>query len=304
MNSKRFGAGFLQFSFSDGNNEDKQQEQLKKKEEGNNNVLLRKKRVENKSQMSSSQNNNIPPTNISLISKELINKSENKRILIKNLKDFNIGSRLHFKDEITERQFAIFRTDKNEVYALDCFCYHMGGPLHQGDIEELTCYYGDSNTTQQVNPYNMKKTLMTAASSSVNDKNLTAKKHVCVICPWHHYYISLISGESFYLDLDMKYKSKGTKQRVYPLIYDEELNLYLEIDWRLLLDNKEEIHQSIPKLDSDYYVKIHQKKNKQTDAKPHSVVNKRRQPKPQENNINDSNNTTISQTTVEQEKKE
>lgn len=62
----------------------------------------------------------------------------------------------------------------------------MGGPLEKGDIEDLMVYY---------------------------DSTKTMKEHPCVICPWHHYYISLKTGESFYLDLDRKYKSKGQRQR-------------------------------------------------------------------------------------------
>lgn len=71
--------------------------------------------------------------------------------------------------------------DGSTVFAMDSICYHMGGPLAESDIEEL----GST---------------------------------VVAVCPWHHYRISLDTGEGFYQSLDGKWKSKGVKQRVHPCI--------------------------------------------------------------------------------------
>jgi len=187
----------------------------------------------------------------------LCNENNNRLILLRNLKDITIGSRFLFEDVKSKRQFAIFRTSDNRIYAIDQFCYHMGGPLDRGDIEDLKVYY----TSQQRESY--------------------SKKHSCVVCPWHHYYISLQSGESFYLDMDRHYKSKGQRQRTYPLVYEStSLDIYLELDHRLELstelqgcDQQGCSEKPLPPIDSDHYVKIHQQKNQQSDSKPHSVVN-------------------------------
>ncbi|XP_061788686.1 Rieske domain-containing protein [Nerophis lumbriciformis] len=70
-------------------------------------------------------------------------------------------------------------------YALDSYCYHAGGMLHNGDIEDI-------------------------------DGKL------CIVCPRHKYKISLAKGEGFYKATDPTQKtpgprwfSKGVKQRVH-----------------------------------------------------------------------------------------
>ncbi|KAM6980661.1 Rieske domain-containing protein [Aplochiton taeniatus] len=70
-------------------------------------------------------------------------------------------------------------------YALDFHCYHAGGPLQNGDIEEL-------------------------------DGKL------CIVCPKHKYKITLAKGESLYKATNPrapnpmpKWYSKGVKQRVH-----------------------------------------------------------------------------------------
>lgn len=40
--------------------------------------------------------------------------------------------------------------------------------------------------------------------------------HTCLVCPWHHYKISITTGEGFYQNLDRKWVSKGkVLQRVH-----------------------------------------------------------------------------------------
>eukprot|EP01138_Halocafeteria_seosinensis_P008233 gb/GECG01008414.1/.p1 GENE.gb/GECG01008414.1/~~gb/GECG01008414.1/.p1 ORF type:complete len:252 (+),score=33.92 gb/GECG01008414.1/:1-756(+) len=74
--------------------------------------------------------------------------------------------------------------------AMDHACYHHGGPLAGGDIEELG-------------------------------------GQPCVVCPWHRYKISLVTGEGMYIGIDpmqkgpdgkpqQLVKSKGIKQRIHP----------------------------------------------------------------------------------------
>uniref|UniRef100_A0AAR2KMD5 Rieske domain-containing protein n=2 Tax=Pygocentrus nattereri TaxID=42514 RepID=A0AAR2KMD5_PYGNA len=71
------------------------------------------------------------------------------------------------------------------LYALDLHCYHSGGPLQEGDIEE----FGG---------------------------------RLCIVCPWHKYKITLAEGEGLYQAVNPLVKplrpvwcSKGVKQRVH-----------------------------------------------------------------------------------------
>lgn len=100
-------------------------------------------------------------------------------------------------------------------YAIDNFCYHHGGPLLMGDIEDVG-------------------------------------GHTCIICPWHHYPISLESGEGFYKALDFSsprsghhldffstplrtsvgvIKSKGCRQRIHVVeVLGDDVFLILNTD--------------------------------------------------------------------------
>ena len=61
---------------------------------------------------------------------------------------------------------------------LDTTCYHAGGPLTSGDIEEVA-------------------------------------GRLCLTCPWHHYRVDVETGEGLYMDLGRKWRSKGKRQRVH-----------------------------------------------------------------------------------------
>ncbi|XP_048833837.1 Rieske domain-containing protein-like [Brienomyrus brachyistius] len=70
-------------------------------------------------------------------------------------------------------------------HAMDTRCYHSGGPLQNGDIEEFS-------------------------------------GKLCIVCPWHKYKITLLEGEGLYQAVDPsqkvlkpKWASKGIKQRVH-----------------------------------------------------------------------------------------
>ncbi|KAA0713886.1 Rieske domain-containing protein [Triplophysa tibetana] len=74
---------------------------------------------------------------------------------------------------------------QGDFYAIDARCYHAGGPLHKGDIEEF-----DGRS--------------------------------CIVCPWHKYKMTLAEGEGLYQAVDPSVKplkptwcSKGVKQRVH-----------------------------------------------------------------------------------------
>eukprot|EP00796_Vickermania_ingenoplastis_P009262 gene9262-6513_t len=84
-----------------------------------------------------------------------------------------------------ERNIAVVY-HSGDFYAMDNACYHHGGPLLMGDIEDLG-------------------------------------GHPCLVCPWHRYPISLRTGEGLYMGLDFpagqqpvkRIKSKGQMQRVH-----------------------------------------------------------------------------------------
>ncbi|CAI8026657.1 Rieske domain-containing protein [Geodia barretti] len=62
------------------------------------------------------------------------------------------------------RIVALFHVS-GQVYALDHFCYHAGGPLELGDIED-------------------------------------SHGRLCVVCPWHRHSITLDTGESLYTSIN------------------------------------------------------------------------------------------------------
>ncbi|XP_020793919.2 Rieske domain-containing protein isoform X2 [Boleophthalmus pectinirostris] len=75
---------------------------------------------------------------------------------------------------------------QGQLYAMDMRCYHAGGVLQHGDIEEFN-------------------------------------GRLCIVCPWHKYKITLAEGEGLYQavkdptvrPLRTEWRSKGVKQRVH-----------------------------------------------------------------------------------------
>ena len=98
------------------------------------------------------------------------------------------GARLHVTVE--GRYVSVIRSKANprKLYCIDSICYHMGGPLTVGDIED----YGGRE---------------------------------CIVCPWHHYAVTLDDGAKMYQSLVMKdgkmcpgdYKSINHQQRTHPV---------------------------------------------------------------------------------------
>ncbi|XP_074524170.1 Rieske domain-containing protein [Halichoeres trimaculatus] len=84
-------------------------------------------------------------------------------------------------------------------YALDSYCYHAGGDLQNGDIEEL------------------------------NGK-------LCIICPNHKYKITLAQGEGIYKATNPREKppvprwySKGLKQRTHTVTETSDGDIYVKL---------------------------------------------------------------------------
>lgn len=117
-------------------------------------------------------------------------------VFVADVNDVRSGTRHLIK--AGSRNVAVYN-HKGHFYAMDNACYHHGGPLLNGDIEELG-------------------------------------GHPCVICPWHSYRIALDTGEGLYWGLDMtsgkpvqQLKSKGCKQRTHKT-YVRDGKLYCFVD--------------------------------------------------------------------------
>lgn len=97
------------------------------------------------------------------------------------------GSRRVVRLPPSGRHVLVLRLPSGALAALDERCYHHGGPLSQGGIEEL------GGVT-------------------------------CVTCPWHRYRIDAGTGECLYVGLDpatgaqsVRAKRGGSKQRAHPV---------------------------------------------------------------------------------------
>ncbi|KAL0606295.1 Rieske domain-containing protein, partial [Plecturocebus cupreus] len=98
---------------------------------------------------------------------------------------------------VHDREVVIFY-HRGEYHAMDIRCYHSGGPLHLGDIEDFD-------------------------------------GRPCIVCPWHKYKITLATGESLYQSINPKdpsakpkWCSKGIKQRIHTVTVDNG-NIYVAL---------------------------------------------------------------------------
>ena len=82
-------------------------------------------------------------------------------------------------------------SDLSVLYAIDSICYHMGGPLTDGDIEELL-----------------------------------GQPHI--VCPWHRFRISIPSGEGAYQVAKGQWKSKGRRQRTHDVLVIDDA-VYIKV---------------------------------------------------------------------------
>ena len=117
------------------------------------------------------------------------------------------NSRVHAK--IDGRFVSVLRgLDGRALYCIDAVCYHMGGPLTVGDIEEVN-------------------------------------GHECVVCPWHHYSVTLETGAKLYqaMEFDAQtrklvpagWKASEKRQRV----HDVEQRGHAGAVWVRLTSNDE-----------------------------------------------------------------
>nr|XP_060617782.1 Rieske domain-containing protein isoform X1 [Anolis sagrei ordinatus] len=95
------------------------------------------------------------------------------------------------------REVVVF-CHAGRFYAMDCRCYHAGGPLHLGEIEDIN-------------------------------------GQACIVCPWHKYKITLATGEGLYQAVNPrepssspKWRSKGVKQRTHSVAV-EGGNVYVTL---------------------------------------------------------------------------
>lgn len=98
---------------------------------------------------------------------------------------------------VHDREVVIFY-HKGEYHAMDIRCYHSGGPLHLGEIEDFD-------------------------------------GRPCIVCPWHKFKITLATGEGLYQSINPKdpsakpkWCSKGIKQRIHSVTVDNG-NIYVTL---------------------------------------------------------------------------
>ncbi|XP_027733811.1 Rieske domain-containing protein isoform X1 [Empidonax traillii] len=91
--------------------------------------------------------------------------------------------------KIDGREIVVFYHE-GKFHALDSRCYHEGGPLCQGEIEDID-------------------------------------GQACIVCPWHKFKITLETGEGLYEGINPlepsptpQWQSKGVKQRTHKLTID------------------------------------------------------------------------------------
>ena len=118
--------------------------------------------------------------------------------LVGNISSLNQGQRIHAN--VKGRYITILRLPSGSLHAIDSICFHAGGPLGVGEIEDL------------------------------NGRS-------CIICPWHHYKIDIQSGDKYYQGIEWKdgkmipgdWKSNGIKQRVFPTMTDDTGDIYVTL---------------------------------------------------------------------------
>ncbi|XP_034452427.1 Rieske domain-containing protein [Hippoglossus hippoglossus] len=89
---------------------------------------------------------------------------------------------------------------QGQLHAMDMRCYHSGGALQHGDIEEFN-------------------------------------GRLCIVCPWHKYKITLAEGEGLYQAVDdptvkplrTRWRSKGVKQRIHK-VTEVNGDVYVTLD--------------------------------------------------------------------------
>ncbi|XP_005495444.1 Rieske domain-containing protein isoform X1 [Zonotrichia albicollis] len=110
-------------------------------------------------------------------------------------KEDDIKKSQRITPKIDGREIVVFYHE-GKFHALDSRCYHEGGPLCFGEIEDID-------------------------------------GQACIVCPWHKFKITLETGEGLYKGINPqepsptpKWQSKGVKQRIYKITIDSG-NVYV-----------------------------------------------------------------------------
>ena len=113
--------------------------------------------------------------------------------------DLPEGARLHLTLGDECRNVSVVRHN-GKLHCFDSVCYHAGGPLGSGDIEDV-----DGTT--------------------------------CILCPWHNYKVTIDTGEKLYRGTEMVdgkikpigWMSAGVKQRVHKIDEGSDGNIYVTL---------------------------------------------------------------------------
>ncbi|PRW58512.1 Rieske domain-containing -like [Chlorella sorokiniana] len=109
------------------------------------------------------------------------------------------GDRLH--GVLGGRYISVIRHE-GSLFAIDSVCFHAGGPLGLGDIEDVN-------------------------------------GHTCVVCPWHYYVVALDNGEKWYQGtvqgpdgklLPGAWKSVGQRQRTHHVQQREDGGIWVQLN--------------------------------------------------------------------------
>ena len=113
--------------------------------------------------------------------------------------DANPEGRVHAR--VNGRYISVIRYGDGELHCLDSVCFHAGGPLALGDIEEL-------------------------------------EGKPCLVCPWHFYHVSIRDGEKWYQAAQPgedgklhagQWKSVGQRQRVHK-VEERSDGIYIQLN--------------------------------------------------------------------------
>mmetsp|Transcript_22132 Transcript_22132/g.56082 ORF Transcript_22132/g.56082 Transcript_22132/m.56082 type:complete len:174 (+) Transcript_22132:187-708(+) len=119
------------------------------------------------------------------------------------------GARKHV--EVRQRFVSLIRGRNGQLHCMDSVCYHAGGPLTVGDIEDVNGYE-------------------------------------CIRCPWHQYPVRLVDGAKLYKKMEMndlgKLQSVGweaseNRQRVHA-VEERQNGVYVLLSSELRIDRHAE----------------------------------------------------------------
>ncbi|GAB0498031.1 hypothetical protein MMPV_009370 [Pyropia vietnamensis] len=115
------------------------------------------------------------------------------------------------------RRVTVLRLADGALACIDTACFHTGGPLGAGDLEELAPGGGgpEGGARSWHRGRARSSSLSSSSSSSLSSTAGSTAARTCLVCPWHHYRVDVRTGEGMYLDLEGHWQSKGVRQRVH-----------------------------------------------------------------------------------------